>query len=199
MAKAIIFFMMLFLCCCSVSAIDDTNLETVSGELQEELAVESLDSWHAYAGTVDVTIEDSNLSEDNKEDKLASQDAFYLSAGDVEVLGASDVYFDASIASDGDGSQSNPYKTLSSSRLSGYSNCYFAPGNYSISSAVSSTFSTTAINFIGTNPQTTIIKYTGSGTFLESSSGISFTGITLKSVSIRTSGSINATNTIFDG
>ena len=215
MAKVIVFFMILFLCCCSVSAVDDATLETVSGELHDGLSIESSNSSHAYAGTVYAAVEDSNLSADSKEDDFGSSydsglsagdvevlgvvDASGLSAGDVEVLGAGDVYFDASVASDGDGSQSNPYKTLSSSRLSGYSNYHFAPGNYTISSDVSSTFSTSAINFIGTNPQTTIIKYTGSGTFLESSSGISFTGITLKSVSIRTSGSINATNTIFDG
>lgn len=136
----------------------------------------------------------------------AGGDIETLEAGDIDnvslsndndVLNAGDVYFDASASSDGDGTQSRPYKTLNSGRLSGSTNYHFAPGQYSISSApYSSMFGQSEMNIIGTNPEKTIIQYTGSGNFL-SGGTYSFTGITLKNINI-VSNSISATNTIFD-
>ncbi|WP_297983073.1 C1 family peptidase [uncultured Methanobrevibacter sp.] len=120
----------------------------------------------------------------------------------IEIMGDSGtVYFDASAASDGSGSQSSPYKYLSSGRLSGYSRYVFAPGSYTTSSPASSgfSFSSSAMTIEGSNPDTTIIEYTGSGTFFEGGSNMTFIGITLKNIHIvSTGGLINATNTIFD-
>ncbi len=111
---------------------------------------------------------------------------------------SSTVYFDANAAIDGTGTESSPYKTLNG-RLSGYSTYIFAPGTYTISSAPYSFLGQSDMTLIGSNPITTIIEYTGSGTFLNTSSILNFIGISLKNIHIESSGLLNATNTIFDG
>lgn len=108
------------------------------------------------------------------------------------------VYFDANATTDGTGSESSPYKTLNG-RLSGYSTYIFAPGTYTISSAPFSFLSSSDMTLKGSNPVTTIIEYTGTGTFLNTSSVLNFIGITLKNIHIESTGLLNATNTIFDG
>ena len=116
---------------------------------------------------------------------------------DNEILGAGDVYFDASATSNGDGSQSRPYNTVTSSYL-GTTN-HFAPGNYRISSSISSYSSYEGMSFVGTNMNTTVLQYVGSDTFIKTSYSITFTGITIKGGSIQTSGgTLTATDTIFD-
>ena len=116
---------------------------------------------------------------------------------DDEILGAGDVYFDASATSNGDGTQSKPYNTVTSSNL-GTTN-HFAPGTYRISSSLSSYTSYEGMSFIGKNKDTTILQYMGSDTFIKTSNSITFNGITLKGGSIQTSGgTLTATDTIFD-
>ena len=116
---------------------------------------------------------------------------------DSEILGAGDVYFDASASSNGDGSQSRPYNTVTSSNL-GTKN-HFAPGTYRISSGLSSYTSYDGMSFIGQNKDTTILQYLGSDTFIKTSNSITFNGITIKGGSIQTSGgTLTATDTIFD-
>ena len=120
-----------------------------------------------------------------------------LSSDDDEIVGAGEVYFDASASSGGDGTQSRPYNTVTSSYL-GTTN-HFAPGTYRISSSLSS-YPYEGISFIGSDRDNTILQYTGSDTFLTSSYGLTFSTITLKGCSIvSTGGSLTATNTIFDG
>lgn len=121
-------------------------------------------------------------------------------SNDDGILRAGDVYFDASASSNGDGSLSRPYNYVTSSNL-GTTN-HFASGTYRISSPLSNmfSFSSQAMTFIGADRDTTILQYVGSGSFLETSSDVTFSGITLKNAHITsTGGLLTATNTIFDG
>lgn len=145
-------------------------------------AEDNLTSQAIDDGSLQVSIEDStNISTSN----------------DNEILRANDVYFDASASSDGSGTQNSPYKTLSSSKLGTIN--HFAPGTYRVSSSISTMFSTSAMTFMGTDRDSTIIEYTGGDTFLSSGSDLTFSGITLKGCTIvSTGGLLTATNVIFD-
>ena len=72
---------------------------------------------------------------------------------------ASNVYFDASAANDGDGSKSNPYKYYKSDRVNFGDTAYFADGVYDITDSnsiqSSSTYKTT---FIGQSVEKTILR-----------------------------------------
>ncbi len=126
-----------------------------------------------------------------------SENSTIISSDDEEILGASDVYFDASASSGGDGSQSRPYNTVTSSNLG--SKNHFKQGTYSISSPLSSFISYEGLSFIGENKDNTILQYLGSDTFITTGNSITFTGITIKGGSIQTSGgTLTATDTIFD-
>lgn len=142
---------------------------------------------------------ENSTSEAFGQDALSNSvtEDYNVSSSDDEILGANDVYFDASASSGGDGTQSKPYNTVTSSNL-GTTN-HFAPGTYRISIALSS-YSTDGISFIGSNRDTTVLLYTGSDTFLTSGYDMTFSSLTLKGCSIvSTGGSLKATNTIFDG
>ncbi len=139
-----------------------------------------------------------SFANDVDENVTLSQDL--QNNGDNIVSSGSNVYFDASAQSDGSGSQSSPYKYLNSGRLSGYSNYYFAPGIYTINSKpYSSGFLSSEMNIIGSNPKTTVIYYTGSGNFLETSSTLVLKNITLKGANIKVQNGMIANNTIFEG
>ena len=137
---------------------------------------------------------------DNLTTPATDESNLNLSSSDnYENLRADDVYFDASATADGTGSQSSPYKTVTSSKLG--TNNHFAPGTYVISSSLSSlfSFSSSAMTFSGNNRDATILEYVGSGAFLTTSSDVTFSGITLKGASIvSTGGLLTATNTVFD-
>ena len=141
--------------------------------------------------TIPICFANENITDE------AIQNNETLSVNDYEIIEASDVYFDASATSDGSGSQNNPYKTVSSSRLGSIN--HFATGVYKISSSLSQIFSSSAMTFIGDNRDNTILDYTGSDTFLSTSSDITFSSITLRGVHIVNNGGLlTATNTVFD-
>lgn len=151
--------------------------------------------------TIPISFADDNITSEvvgqNTLSKSDVQDNNVSDSSDNnEILGAGEVYFDASASSGGDGSQSKPYNTVTSSNL-GTTN-HFAPGTYRIASSLSP-YSYDGISFIGENRDTTILQYTGSDTFITSSYGMTFSTITLKGCSIVSNGgSLTATNTVFD-
>lgn len=149
--------------------------------------------------TIPVSFAD-NITENSFETSHEiSVDSNLSVSNDDEILRANDVYFDASASSNGDGSQSRPYNYVTSSNLGNVN--HFAKGTYRISTSLSNmfSFSSTAMSFVGIERDTTILQYVGSGSFLETSSDVTFSGITLKNAHIvSTGGLLTATNTIFD-
>ncbi len=148
--------------------------------------------------TIPVTFANENLTSESISDEISQLNNANLSVSDEnEILRANDVYFDASAASDGSGSQSSPYKTVSSSKLGTIN--HFAPGTYTISSSLSALFSSSAMTFVGENRDATVLQYTGSGNFISTGSDLTFSTITLKGASIvSTGGLLTASNTVFD-
>lgn len=149
---------------------------------------------------IPISFASDNLTSEAVNNGLSSDNNANLSiSNDYEILRAGDVYFDASAVSDGSGSRNSPYREVTSSRL-GDTN-HFAPGTYRISSPISDlfSFSSSGKTFMGENRNTTILQYTGSGSFMTTSSDVTFSGITLKNAHIvSTGGMLTATNTIFD-
>lgn len=106
-----------------------------------------------------------------------------------------DYYFDASIENDtGDGSQDNPYKTLTSARIHDDSNIYLANGEYNLDklSYIDN------VNIIGSNPEKTIVSYCGIGFRLDGP--LTLTNVTFVYLAINTyTEKLTATNVIFKG
>ena len=92
----------------------------------------------------------------DNETAFAVSDEDALSSVDDDVLNA-DYYFDANAQNDdGDGSQDNPYRNLTSNRVKDNSIIHLKDGEYPLNAQVGSK----NITLIGQNPQSTIIKYT---------------------------------------
>ena len=108
-------------------------------------------------------------------------------------------YFDASAKTDGSGTQSSPYKYLTSSRISGDARHVFASGTYQLDSGPSFFFYGSAA-FEGNGADNTIIKYTGSDTFLTASSGntISIKGLTIQGANFKVDGTLDLANSIIE-
>ncbi|MEE1150732.1 MAG: hypothetical protein UH242_07240, partial [Methanobrevibacter sp.] len=129
----------------------------------------------------------------NNETAFAVSDEDVLSSVDDDVLNA-DYYFDANAQNDdGDGSQDNPYRNLTSNRVKDNSVIHLKDGEYPLNAQVGRK----NITLIGQNPQSTIIKYNNVGFIAESS--ITLKNLTLVGLSIsdRSNSFINATNVIF--
>lgn len=105
--------------------------------------------------TIPVSFANDTINETNGiiEQSVNESNDTLTSSDDNEIIGIGDVYFDASASSGGDGSQSRPYNTVTSSYL-GTTN-HFAPGTYRITSSLSS-YSYEGKTFIGDNRDTTI-------------------------------------------
>ena len=123
----------------------------------------------------------------------ADNDNNILNQTENNILGAnSDIYIDASVEKDtGDGTQENPYKYLTSSRIKSNSNIHLANGVYNLDRRAYAY----NVNIIGSNPQETIIKYNGFGFGV--TAALSFTNVTLSGITIYNTGELTATNTIF--
>jgi len=123
-----------------------------------------------------------------------SDDAVVESIVKENVLGAdNDYYFDASAESDGNGSQTNPYKYLKYSRIKDNSNIFLADGEYDLDRSKT----INGINFIGNDSNKTIIKF--SGVAFTVSGNVTLNNLTLKNSSIIVKSVLNATNVVFDG
>ncbi len=131
---------------------------------------------------------------DNETAFAVSDDDDALSGVDGDVLGE-DYYFDANAQNDnGNGTQDNPYRNLTSNRVKDNSIIHLKDGEYPLNAQVGSK----NITLIGQNPQSTIIKYTNHVGFIAESS-ITLKNLTLVGLSIsdRSNSIINATNVIF--
>ena len=103
----------------------------------------------------------------------------------------SDIYFDSSVANDGNGSIDNPYKYLTSDRIKSDSNLYFADGEYELEkTSTISSFNA----FIGRSAQNTIINANG---MFSNSGTLRLCNLTLKNPYIYNTGILTADNVIF--
>ena len=108
-----------------------------------------------------------------------------LSIDDSDVLSLSDYYFDANAVDDnGDGSESNPYKTLNSTRLKSNATLHFADGKYDFEDYVSAA----NVTFIGADKDKTVISNLNID--LKPESTLTLTGITLIGASVYGEGNI---------
>ena len=115
------------------------------------------------------------LNSDNSEITLSEDNSY------------SSIYFNSSVASDGNGSKENPYKYLNSNRINSNSNLYFADGEYELDKSISiSSYN----SFIGQSKDNTIIKYTNTNRIFNNNGILGLYNLTL------TGGSIYNTKTL---
>jgi len=134
-----------------------------------------------------------DVQEDNSNEKLSLSD-------DEDVLGASEIYFDASVRNDGDGSKSRPYKYYDTDKIPFGATVHFAPGTYHVESTLSISSSLNyKTTFIGENSQSTIFKSTNSilGFKIRDNANFVIKGITIDGVRINNNGNLDATDVIF--
>ena len=127
--------------------------------------------------------------------ELSNENSDVLEIDDnLNVLEASaDYYFDASVERDGTGTIDNPYKTLTANRIKANSNIHLANGVYTLDKRKD----ITNVNFIGSDPNKTVIQYTGFGFNVQSS--LTLQNLTLNNLMIYNNYKIVAVNTIFTG
>ena len=102
----------------------------------------------------------SELDDNSTVSSVLNDDVISLDTIDNEVLAddTKEVYFNASVQKDGDGSQDNPYKYLRSDRLNKITTAYFADGVYRLDSYRGIY---TSLELIGQSAENTIIRYDG--------------------------------------
>ena len=110
-------------------------------------------------------------------DNATVEDTIAISDND-EII-SSNIYFNSSSSIDGDGSQSNPYNHLESSRLTDNTVAYFSNGEYRLDSGRA--FNNLTI--IGQSPLNTIIK--GDSSQINSQGTLNIYNITLNGVVLK--------------
>lgn len=125
---------------------------------------------------------------------ISDDSSLLLESSSNDLLSANkDYYFNASADSDGDGSQSNPYKYLTTDKLIENSVIHLSDGEYELNDAKS----INTISFIGQNSQNTIVKFKDNNSVLTSWTSLKLQNLTLVDLSIMNYGTLNATNVIF--
>ena len=123
-------------------------------------------------------------------DNITFNDENLAISPDDELLSLTEIYFNSSVENDGDGSQSSPYKYLSSSKIHDNSIAHFADGEYSLDRSM--TFDNLTV--IGQSPLNTIIK---SNSFV-SHGDLNIYNVTLHDLSINNNKNFRAANVIFE-
>lgn len=119
----------------------------------------------------------------------------YSHGEDTNVLtGSNDIYFNASVESDGRGTQSSPYKYLQYNRLTSGCTAHFADGTYELDSKKGIYSSMT---FMGQSAQNTIIKFNGIAFNVGDGYTLTLKDLTLDHATVKNLGTVSATNVIF--
>ena len=112
-----------------------------------------------------------------------------IASEDTDTL-ASDIYFDAGVEKDGDGSWSNPYKNLKIEYIKENSIVYLSDGEYKLNELLEKN----NLTIIGSNPSKTIIKNFG----IETSGYLCLKNLTLINCEVSTTGTLKVVNSIFN-
>ena len=176
--KKLIFALIIFIIAISSVSASDSN---------------STDDMYGYDGNnLEVKVQntsDVSLSQSSEGKGLDDIDSDSLAAGQT-------VYFDASARSDGEGTQTSPYKVLKDSRITSGMTAYFADGVYDYEGSGKISSKTV---FIGQSRENTIIRGTDYYFDLTISSGSSLVlkDITFDYGHIINQGDLNADNVAF--
>ena len=111
---------------------------------------------------------------------------------DIPISG-NDYYFNADVEDEGNGSESNPYKYLTSDKLDENSVIHLNDGIYELNKGKT----IYNISIIGENAENTIIKFQNNNSILTAMGNITLQNVTLMDVTIINYGNLNATNVIF--
>lgn len=120
----------------------------------------------------------------------------YSHSGDTSdvLTGSNDIYFNASVDSDGKGTQSSPYKYLQYNRLTSGCTAHFADGTYNLD-AKKGIYS--SMTLIGQSAQNTIIKFNGIAFNVGTGYTLTLKDLTLNHATVKNFGTVSATNVIF--
>ena len=164
--------------------------------------VSAISTVYASEGNINYnSVQDIGISQNYTQYQSNTYEDGRLSLSHDDVMGATSVYFDASAASDGDGSINNPYKYLKGNRIGYGTVAYFADGTYELSDSLTiSSSSTYQTIFVGQSSQNTIIKSCLSDSFdfvVSSDSYFALTGLTLDNVHINNQAILVAEDVVF--
>ena len=124
---------------------------------------------------------------------FAADNDTVLSLDNAETLSVNDYYFDANAHDDsGDGSISNPYKTLNSTRILSNSTIHLANGEYDVDDYVQAA----NITFIGTDRAKTIVNSLNLN--IEANSIITLKNITFNSIHLYSNGNLTLENSVLN-
>ena len=116
------------------------------------------------------------------------------SSNDDSYRSSSDIFFNATTASDGDGSQDSPYKYLYAHRITSNTVVHLADGEYQLNTLKS----LSGVTFIGESVENTIISYNNGDAFtIARYTSSSFNNLTLSGATIVNYGTLIAENVIF--
>ena len=147
-----------------------------------------------------VSAVDSNATCDSQAIFEDGADNITSEVQDDSLKSSKTIYFDASTGSDGDGSQSNPYKYVKSDRLSssGDLTAYFADGTYDITSNI--LIKSNAV-LIGQSSENTVFNSKSNANTFEVNQGFSLkmSNLSCKKMVIVNHGTLEAKGIIFEG
>ena len=128
-----------------------------------------------------------NQTDDGSDDIVTSDQSDVLSAANKNY------YFNSSAENDGDGSQSKPYKYLTTDKIVENSIIHLADGEYQINGNKS----INTVSFIGQSSQNTIVKFQYDSSAFTFWSNVKLINLTLIDMPIWNYGTLNATNVVF--
>ena len=108
-------------------------------------------------------------------------------------LMGNEYYFDSSHENDGNGSETNPYNSLTDDKLVDNSVIHLTDGEYELNKGKT----IRGISIIGHDSENTVVKFKNNNSILTNIGKLTLQNLTLVDVSIINYGTVNATNVIF--
>jgi C1A family cysteine protease len=152
----------------------------------------------AFANELDMNETISEADLDSQQLQIDCNDSVITSEDSNDLSAGSEVYFDASATSDGDGSKANPYKEYKAERIDYGTTAYFADGVYDIKEPISILGDT--VTFIGQSKDKTILRFNLANKFdftVNPTAYFVLKDLTLKNVHIDNQANLIANNVVF--